>query len=422
MKRTLLKISACLVCVAVFQLAGPQAAAASRFNKTLDDGVSVVVVDNYSSWSDTHAGNLALAADRSTKDDGMLHRARRGLFPAGSRVFVNNNYLAWFAASHLGGVWSLNPATGEFLHKRTGPNGFTDWSHNEFVMGSASPQQQTWAWDTNSPGGIEHSIVYGNLVTGPVALFSHLGGYLDTAHGNFQVLYDGAVNPLGVTGVVYTSSSRLATNYFTDNPNDPFRVDISDGNDLNGVQNYVESEVAYICRDTDIKVVWRLKPSAAATTPSRTFYHVWANYSFDVDACSPAPGNISPDQVWGQPAYFQSSLSTFSNSYTPPKSAGSINPLPTGTPCGGNNGFSYAANPAHNDWVRMGESSSLAAGTPRWTLTHQVDALWGTPFALSYLGFGNEDTDGVWGLGGVRDGATFAAGVWHTVSYLLGSK
>jgi hypothetical protein len=66
----------CVLHVAFFAMSA--VAEAGRFNRTLDDGVTVIVVDNYSSYSDAHAEHLALGADRSTQDDGMWYRPRKG--------------------------------------------------------------------------------------------------------------------------------------------------------------------------------------------------------------------------------------------------------------------------------------------------------------------------------------------------------
>ncbi len=56
----------------LLSLAHVSIAEAGRFNLTLEDGATVVVIDNYSAYPDSHAANLAIGADRSTQEDGML--------------------------------------------------------------------------------------------------------------------------------------------------------------------------------------------------------------------------------------------------------------------------------------------------------------------------------------------------------------
>lgn len=404
-------------------------AAAARTAKVLDDGVTTVQVDNFSSWSDVHAGGLALVADRSTKDDGMWVRPRKGLFQTNDRIFVNNHYLAWFRQSYLFGVWTLNPASADFLHKRTGPNGFTNWSHNELLMGSASPQQQTWLFDTFSTG-IEYSMVFG----GPAenlpweVTLNHTNGF--AAAGaiatQWTVMFDGAPYPLGLDGIVYATSTKVPFKF--SGTTGPWLLDIYDGNDANGVQNVVESQVAYIMRAEDIRVVWRFKPSTLAINPWGTFYHVWQNYSFDVDgtSCDFVPGNHSPDQVWGEPQFFKSSVTV--TRAGAPLTAGVTHGLLRGVACQDNNQtWNFGAPPAHGDYMTWGESSTLASNTPKWTLTHQVDSAWGTPVPTTQLIFGNESVDGVWGFGASRDDRNpnrtpFQGGAWHVMSFLLKTK
>ena len=108
--------------------------------------------------------------------------------------------------------------------------------------------------------------------TAPSPGLSHHAAAL-APNGNWAILYDGAVNPLaGVNGVVYATSGRMAAAV-----NGGYTVDVSDGNDANGIQNYVDSQHAFVCEDNQIRVIWRFKPAVAAVAPWRTFYWMWAH-------------------------------------------------------------------------------------------------------------------------------------------------
>lgn len=412
---------ACLVLAAMFTVLS--SAEAGRSSLTLEDGVTVVVVDNYSAYPDAHARNLVIGADRSTQDDGMFHRPRKGLFAAGNRILVRTRYVAWFHTGILLGHWSLNLATGLFAYPRTGPNGFTDWSHNELLRGSASPQGQVWFWDTGSPGPDGYMVF--QLPTGN-GIITHHGGYF-APNGSWSTIYDGTV----VNGeVYYATASRMAGSIGTG----PLQVDVSDGNDANGIQNYVESQLGFVCGENDIRVVWRFRPSALPVAPSLTAYSIWAHYSFDTDGSydpvraiycdSNLASNNSPDQTWGEPGYFMSNRQTsfgWPNTETP---GNTIAPLVRGVACqsGQIGPVRYLFGPSHGDWVRWGEHSSLAAGTPRWTLTTVDDASWGTPIAWSNIVMINDVTDGVWGAGAGVYNATFSAGTWYVASYRLSAQ
>lgn len=391
---------------------GRSVAEAARFNHTLDDGVTVVVIDNYSVYSDAHAANLATGADRSTQDDGMFYRPRKGLIPAGSRILVRTKYMAWFYEGMILGYWTLNPATGLYAHMRSGPN-FSPWAHSELLRGSASPQQQLWFWDMGSPG-IEYSMGFDTGSAKIVA--SHYAGYY-APNGNWSTIYDGAV--IGAD-VYYATSTRISA---------MGSVDVVDGNDANGIQNYVESQVGYVAGPDDMRVVWRFRAVNAAVAPYNTFYWIWANYSVDNDGafCDQSPANYWPDQVWGRPTHYQSSLNSASdvgNGFAPYQ----IGALVQGVPCqalipGMNHPGRYTVEPlVDGSFIRWGEDPSLAAGTPRWTLTHKVDAAWGVPIQWNNLAFVNESIDGVWGGGGGILYPVWQAGVWYTASYILSSQ
>jgi hypothetical protein len=389
-----------------------------RGNLTLDDGVTVVVVDsNAHGWTPTEIASLVLGADRSTKDDCIWTRATKGLFQTGDRIFITYKYIAWLSSGKgtVRGLWALDPATRNFRHYRVGPEGCS-WAHNELVTGSASPQGQFHFWDQHAPP-IEHSMHFevpsptGNIWVG----ISHESAVF-TASGNYQVLVDGVEN---VEGVMYASGARMAANIGSG-----WTVDVGDGNEANGIQNWIDSQVAFIFRPDDMRVIWRFSPATAPIYPSNTYYWLWLNYSFDLDGlgCDTSPGNGWPDQWWGEPRYFQSNKASSDRLGGSLKSPLAIvGELPRGTACAqANPGHYIDGATANGDWVRFGESSTLAAGTRRLTLSHEVDAGWGVPLVWDYFGVANEAGDGVWGAGGQRFAPiAYSAGTWYTTSYVV---
>ena len=69
-------------------------AAVTQIQVPLDFGRTITVYKN-TALSDLAVSQLVLQADRSTKTD-CTGNAAHGLFETGDRVFINDNYLAWF--------------------------------------------------------------------------------------------------------------------------------------------------------------------------------------------------------------------------------------------------------------------------------------------------------------------------------------
>jgi len=238
--------------------------------------------------------------------------------------------------------------------------------------------------------------------------------------GNWVTIYDGAVIP---EGVIYATSTRMAASI-----GGQYVVDVADGNEANGIQNWVNSQVGYIMRADDIRVIWRYSPAAASISPLNTYYWLWLNYSFDNDglSCDYNPTDDWPSQWWGEPRYFESNRQSWDGFVTgtllPANSV--IGPLSRGTQCTkGNPGRYTNGAPASGDWVRFGESNSSQAGARRLTLRHEIDSSWGTPVSWDFFGVANEDWDGVWGVGGQRfsfvSPILWSPGVWYTTSYTI---
>ncbi len=153
-------------------------AAVVRFQHQMDNG-TFVTVDNASGWPQSTVANLVYAADRSTRTGCPYNAGVKGLFKTGDRIFVNQNYLAWFDYSigdgitypagydngwsrsgELAGFWTLDPATQYPKYFRMSPDGCWNWPANELISGSASGKsglKPCWR-DAHAPG-IEHTIV-----------------------------------------------------------------------------------------------------------------------------------------------------------------------------------------------------------------------------------------------------------------------
>ncbi len=388
---------------------------------TLDDGVTTIVVTSTAlSWPVQELATLAIQADRSTKDDCMFVRPTKGMFEPGDRVFISQKYLAWLGRGTLRGLWTLNPATRTFRYLRLGPESCS-WAHNELLTGSANPQGEAYFWDQHAPP-VEHTMQWQITVEGVTYTVGtgHEVGWRNQIGSGWSTIYDGVVIP---EGVIYATGSKLTatdeSGYFT--------VDISDATNSNGIQNWVDSQVGYIMRPDDIRVIWRYSPATATASPLNTYYWLWLNYSFDNDGttCDSSAANDWPSMPWGEPRYFESnrpSVDVTGGALQPANTV--VGPLPRGTPCSkGNPGRYTSGAPAHGDWVRFGDDSSLQAGTKRISLQHVVDSGWGTPVTWDFFGPANEDWDGVWGIGGQRfafkSPIQWVAGVWYTTSYVI---
>jgi hypothetical protein len=355
----------------------------SRFEAGLDDGTTVTV-DNASSWPDKRVASLVLAADRSTQQD-RPHDGRnyKGLFKSGDRIFVNSHYLAWFdytrgdgitfanppynnaweRSGALAGWWTLDPATAGFRYPKTGPNGGSNWAHNELIPGSASPRREQHWWDAYSPP-VEHSMV---VVSATNSFFLSYHYAKQTTNSHFTILLDGYAD---TNGLHYKTSARMTS--WT------YNVDVADGNDTDGISNYIQAEVEYVCRPEDILCTWKWKPNNADVVVNNLFTALWIAYAQNEDRtpCDPAPGGSHwPHTVYGQPLYNQSSH-PLQTCWPPGASypAGAIVAMLLGLTCSDPhvNQDIQTLPPfalTNGSWLRCGEDAHLSIDKPRWQFT-----------------------------------------------------
>jgi len=204
----------CSFLLAVWILLSPGPSfAISRITVALDGGQSVTV-DNNSTWSNSWVTSLVIAADRSTTERCPYDPPDyKGLFKSGDRIFVNNNYLAWFDLStndgisfgnppfgarwersgELAGWWTLNPSTSYFRYWKTGPDGCWNWAHNELIPGSASPRREQHWWDKYAPP-TEHSL---EVVSGASKFFTSYHYARQTTRSQWALVLDGSVDAGG---------------------------------------------------------------------------------------------------------------------------------------------------------------------------------------------------------------------------------
>jgi len=315
--------------------------AVSRFNRVLDGGSVSVTIDNASSIPDSTVGSLVLTADRSTQEDCCYSTPdHKGLMNNSDRVCVTDYYIAWFdysitdgitfnnppywinwgRAGALAGFWSLDPDTNNFRYTRTGPNNCPTWARNELVPGSASPNQEQHWWDKYAPPADQ-------VFTIPVGASYYLFGFhyaQRTSNSLFTMLLDGVED---ADGVHYKNSARMTS--WNNN------VDVTDDNDGNGISNYVDAEMEYICQPKLIRCIWKLKPKYANVISSNMFAYLWTTYAQDVDnyaGCDPGgSGSQWPSTVYGQPMYNRSSHE-LRMSFGPSVPAGDIVEMQLGYP------------------------------------------------------------------------------------------
>jgi len=417
-------------------------AAPVRGNVTLDDG-DVVVVDSMAhAWPVAAQVELVRRADRSTRTTGVA-APHPGLFRSGDRVFVTYRYLAWFGKGTLQGIWTLSGSQAvsgaTFKYPRVG-----EWAHNELIVGS-SPQQALTTWDQFAPP-LEFSMQIwdgANCCAG----IGHQDTYGVPTRGAY-VIWDGIELP---EGVAYANGARMSGEL----SNVKF-VDTYDANDANGIQRWIDSQVAFICGPDSIRVLWRFIPRVAPPSLPffNTYYWFWASYSDDYDGkvasdgtqCDAFPAVDNWPSAWyDEPRFVMSSMTTFtapggphpglpSGSYLPPMTASSQ--LPRGTACGrsvGTNPGIYTGTgpgigelpPGNGDWIKWGATQTFA-GAPSMKITHVVDATWGTPIGWSGLVFANEAiADAVWGGGAGKLFPQWEArdpnviGNWYTTSFKI---
>src|SRR5258708_30111498 len=104
------------VCAPFHLIVGHTAEAAPTTGSTtvaLDDGTRINV--DYADYAPVNGAlnsvlapnilqNLVLAADRSTQSGCPYYAPKKGLFRTGDRIFITNNYLAWFDYTLADGI------------------------------------------------------------------------------------------------------------------------------------------------------------------------------------------------------------------------------------------------------------------------------------------------------------------------------
>ncbi len=417
-----------------------------RFNATLDNGTTITV-DNNSSWSNTDIGSLVVAADRTTQGDCPYSYSRKGLFKTGDRIYACNNFIAWFdytqtdginfavppygapagRSGALAGWWTLDPASPNFRYWKTGPNGCWNWAHNELIPGSASPNFDQHWWDKYYTPN-EHVIC--PTVGTSTFFFPHTAAW-KTSQSQFTSVLDGLKD---AAGVHYKTSCRISS--WTGN------IDVTDDNDANGIANYIQSDMEYLCRTDDIIVSWNFKPNNANVVSYNTFIFLWSAYAQDEDGTScdvSATGSQWPGAVYGQPMYNQCGHTLYST-WAPygPYSPGTTVQMQLNAACSNpyvnpdvHTSPRFAVN--NGSWLRCGESPTLSINSPRWQFLNLGVPNTGSGSAADPIRFPwdlmiswNESHDGTLGFGvmsGVytnpADYITLLSGKWYRAEYAI---
>lgn len=310
--------------------------------------------------------SLVLFADRSTQDrcpntlpdfKGLFSAATTACPTCSDRIFVNDNYLAWFDVSKgdgisyapkygdnyhragaLAGYWTLyrvNDASGQptyFWPKYNRSDSAAGapyncfWARNELIPGSASPDQQRFMWD-KAAFPVEHELtVFSPDWVPPTCpekddfrIMFETGW--EMAEPGVQSLSQWSKSP-GRWGyqdasgdVHYETSSRMVGQWseYDPNPGPPpcdvpckcqvavhYTTDVVDGMPThllsgdNEVANYIDSKVDYACGLNGIKVTWRFSPALRDVTISNSFVYYWLAYVLDNDSAVEDPPPPQP--------------------------------------------------------------------------------------------------------------------------------
>jgi hypothetical protein len=424
----------------------PASATISRYTQYLDGGVPVTV-DNASGWSQSEVWNLVLAADRSTREECVYSAAAKGLFQTGDRIFVNQNYIAWFdftrgdgvafsapysnnwtRSGELAGFWSLNPDTHLFRYYRTGPNGCFNWPANELIAGSASANGGQYWWDAYSPG-FEHAIGVNRTDGSGQSMYMAFNYVQGSNKSGFQQLLDGFEDGAGVH---YKQKGRLTSTNGT--------TDILDNDDTILSNAYINSEQEYICRTNDILSIFRVQPTVNVVK-NNLVIGLWVAYGQDVDnlqttdnppyVCDAGgPGEQWPPDsyVTKRPRYGQFSQTAIQNWTGTNWAAYSFIPHTLGPACPDNaNYFNYdiytPGAPTIGSFIRFGYHPTIDISEPRWQML-----LLGAPntgsgtqtdpinLVVGSMLMGNERRDGTVGGGIIGSNEqTLEANKWYQV-------
>ncbi len=339
------------------------ASAVSRFDILIPGPTPVgrvVRVDNASTLSKDWVTGLVLVADRSTREECPWDPPDvPGLFNDGDRIFINDNYLAWFDFSlndgvasyswrenwhrggELAGLWTLDSRTHYFRWMRSNSCGSNNWAHNELIPGSASAEGQPWFWNKYAPPS-EH--VFYVSTTSPV--------FFGAVHHSARTAYWSRVQDGSVSrdGIRYSVAGRLASA--------ELQTDVSDNNDANGVANFVSYELSYLCRPRDILTTWKFSPQSAVQSDN-VFTYIWAAHGQDEDDsdCDLEAGDDYPSVVYGQPLYATHNRPFATNWNSQGYAAGQVATMDLGPVCenggpGGANRDIYSNFPGDGDWGR----------------------------------------------------------------------
>ena len=288
-----------------------------RFNVNLDDG-SFITVDNASHMDNSLVHTLVLAADRSTQTGCPYRGQRKGLMKGGAdgdRVFVSDFYLAWFdytlndgvgsekkwaRSGGLAGYWSLNPKTKNFRffynkYSQAGelPNSdgiCWNWSKNELIVGSNSPNGQTYFWDKFAPP-LENTFVF-KTSPNEINVFSTV--YPQGVGGSHFIR--GNEGMQNSAGVHYTTAGFL-----TSWKGDTTFTAINPKTYNNPVQGQIHYILDYVCKEKEIQVVWVYK-STEDVTPDNSYVDLWVSYSgLDRTSTCGSPTYVVPPKVFGGP-------------------------------------------------------------------------------------------------------------------------
>jgi hypothetical protein len=415
-------------------------AAVVRFQQPLDNGTTVTV-DNASGWSQGVVGNLVVAADRSTRDGCPYSYATKGLFKTGDRIFVNQNYLAWFdftigdgvsfpppyannwpRSGELAGFWSLNPSTQLFRYYRQAPGGCWNWPANELITGSASATGGTFWWDAYSPT-FEHALIVRRTDGGSPDLFMAFNYVQGTAGSAFTRAVDGTEDGAGVH---YKQTAKLTTNMGA--------TDIKDGNDSPNSLQYINARQEYICRTNDILSIFDFSPSVNATI-TNAFQGWWTAYAQDEDGTACDAGGAgeqwpSASQITLQPLYAQSNQIVRDAESGLAYAPHAFVQLQIDSACPADDSnrtlFVDGGLPGVQlgDFMRWGADPTIAASKPRWQLLNlgapgTGSGTSGDPEMLRMrsMWFANERGDGSVGggigKGGPGEEVLLIAGRWY---------
>lgn len=427
------------------------ASALEKYVQTLDGGATVDV-HNASGWPQSEVWALVLAADRSTREECVYDPPDvKGLFKQGDRIFVNQNYIAWFdftvgdgvtfpapyqnnwaRSGELAGFWTLNPATHAFKYYRTGPNGCFNWPANELIVGSASPNGETHWWDANAPA-LEHAMNVKRTDGSNQWLFMAFHYAQSTVKSGFARVSDGVVD--GGGSVHYKQKAKM-TAYNG-------QTDIRDNNDSTLSPDYINVEIEYICRPTDVISYYTFQPSVTITADN-VFIYFWSSYTgLDLDGTDCDAGGAGSQWphsslVTNKPMYGMSGTDTLFRNFQgggmyPPHT---IVPIVLGEPCrpvDGPNTDIWLYTPVNGSYIRWGADPNLSPVLPRFQIINLGTPNTGTgvrsdPYRIQMgsMNFSEERRDGTLGGGILKldppNTFTFQGGKWYEMMFAFGSS